>query len=696
MDNITTTQLLEWHKRGLALLPLHWVEDGHCSCRRPDCRSAGKHPIGTGWQTRPRPSWPDVMAWHEEMPGCNWGVRTGTPSGVWVLDFDPDNETDGAARALIGAVRLVAPTFEVQTGGGGLHLYFRMPPSWEPTNRRGQLPAGLDVRGTGGQVVIPPSVSSKGPYVVLSDVPPSNAPEWLLDLIRPPEQVSQSSVVQTGNDPYAHAAIERVLIEISHLREGERNQVGWHRARRIRELAAGAGWDGERFRDAFLNALMAAGLPYDEALSVWVSSGRAPVTPAGPEPATVIEGVLPPFALADPVIHREPSVIQRESALVTDDPVEALLAEMLTSADLDHIPPPRWLIDGYLVCDSLSRTLGKSGEMKSFVMLDMAMSVATGQPWQGRETVKGDVVYIAAEGAAGMRWRARAWEQAHHGGEPVKGIRFLPRPVESADHAAWAVLVEACRRLAPALVVLDTQARVTVGVNENDNTEMGVFVKQAEMLRAATGACVNLIHHLGPDGTEGRGARAVKGAMQSELLVRLDKSAGRVTVHVTKQKDGSERDPLVLKVHVVELLEKADGITSVTGESSVVLRALEAAVPTGGLLVGTAAAEFEQLPPAAARIFALFCEGGAFAEGGGGSRADAMSLVMGTGPGKIPKPTFHKSWNRLIRLGVIGRIAGTQRFLRVPPEDRTAPDVAVGEWIMAGREVSSTNVSETA
>lgn len=31
--------------RGWSVLPLHWVEDGTCSCAKSDCTSSGKHPL---------------------------------------------------------------------------------------------------------------------------------------------------------------------------------------------------------------------------------------------------------------------------------------------------------------------------------------------------------------------------------------------------------------------------------------------------------------------------------------------------------------------------------------------------------------------------------------------------------------------------------------------------------------------------
>lgn len=179
-------------------------------------------------------------------------------------------------------------------------------------------------------------------------------------------------------------------------------------------------------------------------------------------------------------------------------------------------------------------------------------------PYHGRRARQGLVVYIVAEGGKGVRKRVRAWEQFH--GRKMTGVKFLPRPVQVRSQE-WEVLTEACRRLAPTLVVVDTQARVTVGIEENSATEMGLFVDRVEKLRAVSGACVLLVHHTGVDVSRGRGSTSVKGAMQTELSVsRKGKSARetRVTLSTGKQKDDEELDDLEFRVEVVKLDGEAD------------------------------------------------------------------------------------------------------------------------------------------
>lgn len=253
------------------------------------------------------------------------------------------------------------------------------------------------------------------------------------------------------------------------------------------------------------------------------------------------------------------------------DPADALMAELLDASSLDTMPALEPLVGDLLHRDTLARIIGPSGHMKSFVVIDIAGHVGTGMNWHGHHVQQGTVVYLVAEGARGIRKRVRAWEK--HYGLKMENVLFLPRPVQ-ARGPEWDTLIEAMRRLQPALIVIDTQARVSVGVEENSNTELGIVVERLDDLRRATGACVLPIHHTGHVGEHGRGASAAKGALQSEMHVskKGDNASNIiVTLKVGKQKDDEEGSDLQFGLRVVTLDGefKADGrpVTSVVLES---------------------------------------------------------------------------------------------------------------------------------
>jgi hypothetical protein len=269
MDDNKLNTLTQYLAMGWALVPLHHVpvvlDTGGpvCSCRAGvACKSAGKHPRLSAWQLEANlvRTVEQLQAWPIE---TNWGLATGRASGIWALDVDPKS---GGTLALDQLARagLLQRTRRHWTGGGGQHLLYHMPPDFVPTNRTGKLPPGIDVRGDGGQIVLPPSVSGIGAYTLDSTMPAevSDAFPALLDLIRP------MPVAVDG--------------ELRSLREthSSRNSRAWAAAVRIIELAHApwAGLDIDREYDAWREAGHAhpggVDVPPSELDAVWRSALR--------------------------------------------------------------------------------------------------------------------------------------------------------------------------------------------------------------------------------------------------------------------------------------------------------------------------------------------------------------------------------------------------------------------------------------
>lgn len=223
-----------------------------------------------------------------------------------------------------------------------------------------------------------------------------------------------------------------------------------------------------------------------------------------------------------------------------EDLIGAMLARMLTPGQMSALPPPQPLVKGLLDLDSLCWIIGAPGSFKSFVALDLAAHVGGGLAWHGMPTTSGPVVYVAAEGTRGMGKRIRAWERKY--GRMADQVLFLPLPVKIKDVVAWQTLVEACRRIRPVMVVIDTQARVTAGVEENSNTDMGVAIDAFDAVKRATGACVLVVHHTGRNGQDARGASAIDGAQDTELKLTRQEPRSSMVVKLTedKQKDMAE------------------------------------------------------------------------------------------------------------------------------------------------------------
>jgi hypothetical protein len=240
---------------------------------------------------------------------------------------------------------------------------------------------------------------------------------------------------------------------------------------------------------------------------------------------------------------------QEQQVSPIDRWAEHLHSALVDSPGLDDIPDPEPLIGNDIVFrNSLVWVVGKPGCMKSFTALDMAGCVGTGEMWQGYRVAQGTVLYLVAEGVHGVKKRVRAWEKAM--GRRMDNVYFLPQAVQSSNATAWAGLIEVVKRINPTMIVIDTQARVTVGVEENSNSEMGMFVDQAEHLRLASEATVFIVHHIGRNGDTGRGATTLDGAMST--IIRVTKEEDQVKLECQKNKDGAEWDDIELRAVPME------------------------------------------------------------------------------------------------------------------------------------------------
>jgi len=165
--------------------------------------------------------------------------------------------------------------------------------------------------------------------------------------------------------------------------------------------------------------------------------------------------------------------------------IDELRGALIGSGGLDTLPVPEPVIDGLLYRDSLAWLHGKPGHCKSFVALDWACCIDAGLPWMGLAVTPGPVLYVIAEGTTGLHPRVRAWE--HRAGCKT-GVIFLPVAVQMLQPADTAAIAALAAELGCVLVVIDTQARVTVGADENSAVDMGRLVVAAEQIRMASGA----------------------------------------------------------------------------------------------------------------------------------------------------------------------------------------------------------------
>ena len=175
---------LWWAQLGVPVFPCHAWGDG-CTCGRPDCHSPGKHPRTRRGVHEATTDQGQILRWWRTWPEASIGGAIGG-AGLWVLDLDGEAGIARWHRWLQETGTECPPTLTVRTGGGGLHLWWRTPAERAIRNRV-RILACVDVRASGGYVILPPSTHRSGRrYEIEIDAPPADPPAALLELVAPP------------------------------------------------------------------------------------------------------------------------------------------------------------------------------------------------------------------------------------------------------------------------------------------------------------------------------------------------------------------------------------------------------------------------------------------------------------------------------------------------------------------------------
>jgi len=213
-----------------------------------------------------------------------------------------------------------------------------------------------------------------------------------------------------------------------------------------------------------------------------------------------------------------------------------------------------WTIKNVLPeSSSLTMIYGPPSAGKSFAALDMALCVAHGIPWHEHATKKKPVLYLAAEGQAGVLKRIEAWRQ-YHDTPSIENFYLLPIPCLVDNTGQLSELIAMIRSLPsmPELIILDTLARSMLG-DENSTLDMGRLVNACGDLHEATRAQIMLIHHTGKDETRGaRGAIALTGATDSMFKVVRTAEEKQYLLICERQKDDEPFKPMVFNLNLVE------------------------------------------------------------------------------------------------------------------------------------------------
>lgn len=241
---------------------------------------------------------------------------------------------------------------------------------------------------------------------------------------------------------------------------------------------------------------------------------------------------------------------------------------ILTIDELVNVKPPEWRIDGVFPTHGSSTLYGAFETFKTFIALDMMLSLACGRDWQGRAIKPCSVLYIAGEGQTGLGLRVAGWLAAHGIDRRTARFRGLPEAVALPTPGDQDDVLRAIDAMddPPGVIVWDTVTRMTGGGSLNDEKDAQAYVRGMDRIRNATGAHMFNVGHSGKDKEKGiLGSIVLPAAM--ETIICVERKGDSLTLVNSnpkgKQKDGPNFEDIKLAKRTVEFDHQGQRLTTV-------------------------------------------------------------------------------------------------------------------------------------
>lgn len=342
MLRLTVNNLLEaalyYHQEGFSVIPL---------------RPRGKEPLAK-WEdySKRRASVEEIRSWWEKTPNANIAIITGEISGVIAVDVDVYRGGDAKK------VYDIAPTEMIsKTGRGGYHLLYRYS---NDISKNVVGENGVDVRSNGGYIVAPPSIHENGKsYEWIRNTRVGKVNKLLASYVKPKHEEHEDGSISSPK------WVADALLGVGH---GSRNDT----------CAKLAGYYAGK------------GIPKDIALIMMVNWDGNNNPPLGMlEVETTVNSVYktsyrytPPASVVEAQSKKTFNVINMDSYMKEygDNAVT-------------------WIIPDWLPEQTIAFAVSPPGTYKTWMLLDLAVSVASGTDFLGKFEVsnKGPVLMIQQE-----------------------------------------------------------------------------------------------------------------------------------------------------------------------------------------------------------------------------------------------------------------------------------------------------------
>ncbi len=454
-----TEQAIAYSRMGMCVLPVRPFE------KRPYMSNWHKY-IGR------KSTEEEITLWFGSLSGAGIGAVTGRVSGFVVLDVDTRYEGDVSDLLEKYPTGMVA-----RSGSGGLHLYYSYPEGFDKVPNRVNVLDGVDVRGDGGFIVLPPTIHQCGePYTWVEQGEMSPFPA---ELVATKEEAQRSQ--------------EKWLVEsLRGVSSGERNNT----AARL------AGY------------FFSKGMTEDVVtfiLQEWNQRNDPPLHMN--ELLTTIRSIKSNHSGAKAQVTEVEFVDDRATPGKTKTNGAFSFLSLRSYLMQYGGEGVSWMVDDWLPMSSIAFMVSPPESYKTWILIDLAVSVATGTPFLGKFQVNqtGPVLVIQQEDSHSgiserislvLQSRLRLLpEVTNEHGWPVEApilpdvpiyihpdrmLRFDNKPVMDA-------LEEVVKQLQPAVVLIDPLYSAT---STNDYmAEAAEHMLRLKTMRDTYGCSFVIAHH---------------------------------------------------------------------------------------------------------------------------------------------------------------------------------------------------------
>ncbi len=480
--------------------------------------------------------------------GLGYFPRSG--AAMRAYDLDDCIDANGSVSADVAEILALGETFaEVSISGRGIRLWAA--PSGSEADDWGTERNGYGASGTNGKFFTFLGQALDGSPAEIGPAPKTLArilaqTGHTAGLTPPPDRAAWDGPLEDIDEAQTEARLQEILGE------------GGALARRWGGDSDGLEDQSRSGRDfAVIGALSRAGMSFSEIVHLLVHHYGQPSAAVEDWNDGNERQMRRAYARARKVTAEEefePVEISTPGSPEGGGKVDWIEEADLVLPDLNEF----WRVDGVVPLQGVGVVYGSPGSGKSFICMDLALSIATGRPWAGKDLEPCEVVYVSSEGGkrAAVN-RMVGWRQAH-GVEDTSRLHCASANFNLVGGATSFLEALAERSVRPGLVVIDTLNQNYVG-DENSSLEMSKFVGATKAIQRRLNCFVLVIHHSGKNKANGaRGHSALLGAVDFEAEAVGHNADPRILT-ITKNREGPSGESFGFDLKTVVLGQNNKG-----------------------------------------------------------------------------------------------------------------------------------------